>query len=97
MAPSQIGSLQSSPFLETIQRRPQAQIAAKPNASAPGSEANSRLNTMTTDPQSRANSMKITDKEKAEVKKAPKDLPPAIKGKAGDIPLESFQRGAFNS
>ncbi|KXS96369.1 hypothetical protein AC579_2780 [Pseudocercospora musae] len=86
-----------SPFLETIQRRPQAQIAAKPNASAPGSEANSRLNTMTTDPQSRANSMKITDREKAEVKKAPKDLPPAIKGKAGDIPLESFQRGAFNS
>lgn len=84
-----------SPYLETIQRRPQ--IEGKPNASAPGSAANSRLNTMTTDPQSRANSMKITDKEKAEVKKAQKDLPPALKSKPGDISLESFQRGAFNS
>jgi peroxin-13 len=85
-----------SPYLETIQRRPQqAQIAAN---SYPASEASSRLHTMTgsVGNSSRTNSMKITDKEKAEVQKAPKE-PPFVKGKPGDIPLESFQRGAFNS
>lgn len=86
-----------SPYLETIQRRPaQAQIAAK---SAPTSEAGSRVNTMTASVEnaaSRANSMKITDKEKADIKKAPKE-PPVIHSKQGDVPVESFQRGAFYS
>ena len=81
-----------SPYLETIQRRPQAQIAA---SSAPTSEAGSRVNTITGstvfDP-SRANSMKITEKEKAAVKLAPKELPAP-----GDVTLESFQRGGFYS
>ena len=77
-----------SPYLETIQRRPQqAQIAAKSNQSSPGQ---SRVNTMTgTNPNSRANSMKITDKEKAEVKKA---------NTGGEKQgIESFQRGGFYS
>jgi len=80
-----------SPYLETIQRRPQqAQIAAK---SAPTSEAGSRVNTMTTATfdASRANSMKITEKEKALVKAAPKTLP------SGDPAVENFQRGGFYS
>jgi len=86
-----------SPYLETIQRKPQAQITAK---SAPGSETNSRVNTMTGSitgsNASRANSMKITDKEKAEIQKTPKE-PPVIKGKVGDVSVESFQKGAFYS
>lgn len=85
-----------SPYLETIQRRPQqAQITAR---SAPGSESGSRVNTMTNSitSGSRANSMKITDREKAEVRKVSKE-PPTVKGKPGDIPIESFQKGAFNS
>lgn len=89
-----------SPYLETIQRRPaQAQITAK---SAPGSETNSRVNTMTGSSvsfnnASRANSMKITEREKAEVKKASKEVPPKVWTKQGDVPIESFQRAAFQS
>lgn len=84
-----------SPYLETIQRRQQGQIAAKSNATSP---AGSRVNTMTasTVPGSRTNSMKITEKEKAEIKQTPKE-PPKVEGKPGDMSLESFQKGAFNS
>ena len=83
-----------SPYLETIQRRPQqAQIEGKAASEIGGS----RVNTMTTasfnGSQSRANSMKITDKEKAEVKK----VKPEIKGKPNDLTVESFQKGAFYS
>ena len=75
-----------SPYLETI-RRPQGQIAAKSNATSP---AGSRVNTMTGStvaPGSRADSMKITEREKAEIKKAPKE--PLKEG------IETFQRGGF--
>lgn len=84
-----------SPYLETIQRKPQGQIAAKSNATSP---AGSRLNTMTgsANSGSRANSMAITNKEKAEIQKAGK-LPPQIEGKPGDIGVESFQKAAFSS
>ncbi|KAK4565411.1 Peroxisomal membrane protein PAS20 [Recurvomyces mirabilis] len=90
----QMGYLPST-YLETIARRPQqAQIAAKSNVSSPG---HSRVNTMTgsmTSGGSRANSMTITDKEKAQVKAK---TPPKVEGKPGDISVESFQRAAFNS
>ena len=83
-----------SPYLETIQRRPQqAQIAAKSNATSP---AHSRVNTMTgsTGPSSRANSMKITEREKAEVKKPPQ----TNNGGGGEKQeIENFQRGGFYS
>lgn len=76
-----------SPYLETIQRRPQ--IAAKSNATSP---AHSRVNTMTgTNVSSRANSMKITEKEKAEVKKVPAG------GEGEKQGIENFQRGGFYS
>lgn len=88
-----------SPYLETIQRKPpQAAIMAKGSQSQPGSETNSRVNTMTSATVgSRANSMNITDREKAAVQKANKGLPPTVKGKPGDMGIESFQKGAFNS
>lgn len=82
-----------APYLETIQRKPQAAIATKSNATSP---AHSRVNTMTgsiTGTGSRANSMKITEREKAEVKKAG----PKVEGKPGDITVESFQKAAFHS
>jgi len=74
-----------SPYLETIQRRPQqAQISDK----AANSETSSRLNTMTSSnpATSRTNSM-----VKEEVKVKPK-MPD---GKPGDVSMESFQRGGF--
>lgn len=85
-----------SPYLETIQRKPQqAQIAAK---SAHSSPAHSRVNTMTgsVGSGSRANSMKINEREKVEVLKAEK-VPPKVEGKPNDISVESFQRGGFYS
>ena len=78
-----------SPYLETIQRKPQqGQIAAKSVQSSP---AHSRVNTMTgsTGAESRANSMKITEKEKAEVNKT--------NGGGEKQGIESFQRGGFYS
>jgi peroxin-13 len=79
-----------SPYLETI-KRPQAQIegAAKSNATSP---AGSRVNTMTASikgPGSRTNSMKITEREKAEIKATPKM--PLKEAQT----IESFQKGAF--
>ncbi|KAK3112229.1 Peroxisomal membrane protein PAS20 [Teratosphaeriaceae sp. CCFEE 6253] len=90
----QVGYL-PSPYLEVIQRKPQGQIAAKSNATSP---AHSRVNTMTGSATSgsRANSMAITEKEKAQVKAAPK-MPPKVEGKPGDVSVESFQKAAFNS
>ncbi|KAK5116285.1 hypothetical protein LTR85_009257 [Meristemomyces frigidus] len=84
-----------SPYLETIQRKPQGQIAAKSNATSP---AHSRVNTMTgsANSGSRANSMAITNKEKADIQKAEK-LPPKIEGKPGDVTVESFQKAALSS
>lgn len=87
-----------SPYLETIQRRSQqaqqAQIAAKSHHSSP---EGSRLNTMTgslgSGGGSRANSMRITEREKAAIKAK---VPVPVKGeKPGSV--EAFQKGAFYS
>ncbi|KAF1992602.1 hypothetical protein K402DRAFT_458974 [Aulographum hederae CBS 113979] len=76
-----------SPYLEPIQRRPpQAQITS---GSQDGSQAGSRVNTMTGStslPGSR--SATLTD---SAVK------PPQVLGKAGDMTVESFQKGQFYS
>lgn len=88
-----------SPYLETIQRKPQQQQIAAPGkaASAEVSPAGSRVNTMTASSvgagQSRANSMKITEREKAEAQKGK----PEVVGKPNDVSMESFQRGGFYS
>ncbi|KAF2716739.1 hypothetical protein K431DRAFT_289136 [Polychaeton citri CBS 116435] len=96
-----------SPYLETIQRRPQqAQIAghAENSVSLPTNDNGSRAQTMTSTTSSfepataRANSMKITEREKVEIlKKKQEQQPPEIVGKPGDISVESFQRGGFYS
>nr|POE49492.1 peroxisomal membrane protein pas20 [Quercus suber] len=85
-----------SPYLETIQRRPPpAQLTSK---SASISPVHSRLNTMTTNggEASRANSMKINEREKVAIK-ATNKLPPKVDGKANDIGVDSFQKAAFYS
>ncbi|OJD13620.1 hypothetical protein AJ78_05942 [Emergomyces pasteurianus Ep9510] len=78
-----------SPYLETIQRKPQQQTLT---VSAPSSVSASRTNTLlgvggTSDEQlkQRANSLKAANSK------------PIIKGKMGDISAESFQKGAFYS
>jgi len=85
-----------SPYLETIQRKQQAQIAAGSH-SQNGSPVGSRAQTMTSgvgsDLGSRSNTM--VDREKELVMAANKK-PPEIKGKAGDLSVESFQKGMFN-
>ena len=79
-----------SPYLETIQRRPQqAQISDKAaNSGSTTPLESSRLNTMTgSNPAtSRANSM---------VKEEVKVKPVMPSGKPGDVSMESFQRGGF--
>jgi peroxin-13 len=78
-----------SPYLETIQRRPQqAQITDKAaNSGSSSPLESSRLNTMTgSNPASRANSM---------VKEEVKVKPVMPSGKPGDVSMESFQRGGF--
>ncbi|KAF2468042.1 uncharacterized protein BDR25DRAFT_265591 [Lindgomyces ingoldianus] len=74
-----------SPYLELIQRRQQAQITSGSQA---GSAAGSRTQTMTSASGSRTAT--LTDAHVPE--KAPK-----IEGKAGDIGVESFQKGQFYS
>ncbi|KAH9826223.1 peroxisomal membrane protein PEX13-like [Teratosphaeria destructans] len=85
-----------SPWLETIQRRPQqGQIAPKSNASSP---VHSRVNTMTGSAGSRANSLAVTEKEKMGVEKGEREkVPVMVKGKPTDVSVESFQRQMFNS
>lgn len=89
-----------SPYLETIQRKPQAaQISDRP-ASATSSPMGSRVNTMTSKaaPDTRANSMKITEREKAAVAAVPTKVKPRMPdGRPNDISVESFQRGGFYS
>jgi peroxin-13 len=74
-------------YLELIQRKQQAQITSGSQA---GSPPGSRLQTMTSSgiPGSRTTTM--TDTKVLE--KAPK-----VEGKAGDMGVESFQKGAFYS
>ena len=79
-----------APYLETIQRRPQAQITAG------NSPAGSRAQTMTTtSSDSRSNTM--VDREKELVKAAPKNMPPDIQTKLGDLSVEGFQKSQFYS
>lgn len=73
-------------YLETIQRRQPAQIT---NGSQPASPAGSRAQTMTS---SSAASRTATMTEGKAAAPAPK-----VEGKAGDIGVESFQKGAFYS
>merc|ERR1712070_767946 len=94
-----------SPYLETIQRRPQqGQIAAKSHPSSPDG---SRVNTMTSTvsagngnsgTETRTNSMAVTGREKEKVQAQQQKAPPKMaEGKPGDISVESFQRAAWNS
>lgn len=87
-----------APYLETIQRRQQAQLTSGSQSGSPvGSRAQTMTSTAASDPSSRSNTM--LDREKELVKAAPK-LPPSapeIKGKAGDLSVESFQKGQFYS
>lgn len=78
-----------SPYLEPIQRRqPQAQIT---NGSQSGSPAGSRAQTMTSTA-SISGSRAATMTETKVLEKAPQ-----IVGKAGDMGVESFQKGHFYS
>jgi peroxin-13 len=85
-----------SPYLETIQRRPQqAQIAAH---AQPLSEQSSRVNTMTTNTFeiNRTNSLKEPVKEKVPVKQPIKPFPEIPH--SSEVPsVEHFQRGGFYS
>ncbi|KAB2574067.1 putative peroxisomal membrane protein [Lasiodiplodia theobromae] len=78
-----------SPYLEVIQRRPQAQIQS---ASQAGSPAGSRAQTMTS-----STGISRTGTMKAEAEKVPVKAPPPIQGKAGDMGVESFQKNMFQS
>jgi peroxin-13 len=78
-----------SPYLETIQRRPQQQaIAGVPTStSAPGSRTGTFTGAASDQRTKSLSSLK-----------APNDVAkPEIKGKMGDITPESFQKGAFYS
>jgi peroxin-13 len=78
-----------SPYLEPIQRRqPQAQIT---NGSQSGSPAGSRAQTMTSTA-STSESRAATMTETKVLEKAPQ-----VVGKAGDMGVESFQKGQFYS
>ncbi|KAF2482490.1 Peroxin 13, N-terminal region-domain-containing protein [Neohortaea acidophila] len=84
-----------APYLEAIQRKqPQGQIAAKSNATSP---AGSRVNTMTGSVESRAQSLKITEKEKAAVLGTSKAVPVPVGKKDEAVSIESLQRGGFYS
>jgi len=80
-----------SPYLETIQKRPQQQITS---GSQSGSPVGSRAHTMTNSMSSRSNTM--VDREK-ELVKATNKTPPEIQSKVGDLSVESFQKSMFNS
>lgn len=84
-----------APYLETIQRKQQAQITS---ASQSGSPTGSRAQTMTSNNDSsygsRSNTM--VDREKELVQMADKK-PPQLSGKMGDVGVESFQKGLFSS
>lgn len=72
-------------YLEVIQRRQPAQITSGSQA---GSPTGSRAQTMTTSSGSRTATMTETKAQ---------DKPPKVEGKAGDMGVESFQKGAFYS
>jgi peroxin-13 len=79
-----------SPYLEPIQKRqPAAITSGSQNGSPIGSRAQTLTNTASL-PGSRAGTMT----EKVPI---PAGQPPKIEGKAGDITVESFQKGQFYS
>ena len=85
-----------SPYLETIQRRPQQPLLT--TASQAGSPPTSRLQTMTSEvadfaPPKNPNS--IVDREKELVRMQANK--PELNGKVGDLSVESFQKGMFNN
>lgn len=83
-----------SPYLEAIQRRnPQAQITSRSQA---GSPAGSRAQTMT-GTASPGGSRTGTMTNTASTVPAQSDKPPQVTGKAGDMSVESFQKGHFYS
>ncbi|KAF2151831.1 hypothetical protein K461DRAFT_321987 [Myriangium duriaei CBS 260.36] len=85
-----------SPYLETIQRRPQQQMLT--TASQAGSPNGSRVQTMTSSvadfaPPNRSNEMADREKELVRVQAGK----PEIGSKMGDLSVESFQKGMFNN
>ncbi|PNS20871.1 Peroxisomal membrane protein PAS20 [Sphaceloma murrayae] len=91
-----------SPYLETIQRRPnQAMLTTASQAgSQAGSPAGSRVQTMTSTvadfaQQNQSRKEEMLDREKEKVRAA--SGKPEVKGKMGDVGVESFQKGMFNS
>jgi len=84
-----------SPYLETIQKRPQAQITSGSH-SQNGSPVGSRAQTMTNSTFSDSRSNTMLDREK-ELVKATNKSPPEVKGKVGDLSVESFQKSMFNN
>ncbi|TKA61003.1 hypothetical protein B0A49_11246 [Cryomyces minteri] len=85
-----------SPYLEAIQRRQQAQITTgSPGASQAGSRAQTMVSgSADSATGSRANT--ITEREKAAVT-AEMGKPPLVQGKAGEMGVDSFQKGQFYS
>jgi peroxin-13 len=83
-----------SPYLEAIQRRnPQAQITSGSQA---GSPAGSRAQTMTgTATPSGSRTGTLTNSSSTVLSQS--DKPPQVAGKAGDMTVESFQKGHFYS
>jgi peroxin-13 len=74
-------------YLETIQRKTPAQITS---GSQSGSPAGSRTQTMT-------NSSDTSRTATMTAVKAPEKVGPKVESKAGDMGVESFQKGAFYS
>lgn len=89
-----------APYLEAIQRRPQAAQITSGSVSGSGSPVGSRAQTMTTtSPNSTAVNTRtntMVDREKELVKGASR-MPPGVGGKPGDLSVESFQKGQFYS
>lgn len=84
-----------SPYLETIQKRPQQQITSGSQSGSPiGSRAQTMTNSTFSNPASRSNTM--VDREKELVKAHSKSVPD-VQSKVGDISVESFQKSMFNS
>lgn len=75
-------------YLEAIQRRQPAQITSGSQA---GSAAGSRAQTMTNSSLAASRTATMTENKVSE------QVPPRVEGKAGDIGVESFQKGAFYS
>lgn len=86
------------PYLEVIQRRPAAPQITQGSPSQMNSPFGSRLQTMTDSVAPGSRTQSLTEREKESVPVlAAKGNPPNVSGKPGDISVESFQKGMFNS